>query len=166
MPYSSQTSRFISAGTLRTFLVYPVLWVDFSQTRYPVIVVPGDVDIPVVCRSAIGQGNNRRLHDGAIYVRTLDSNNAPSSAPASWKDIEKLFEVCFRNREANYAEFFSRVIRAADPAAVRSLLSKARDMAVQAFEGFDGVADFQKRGEERFAEIVRFFALLRLSLLA
>ena len=121
MPYSSQTSRFISAGTLRTFLVYPVLWVDFSQTRYPVIVVPGDVDIPVVCRSAIGQGNNRRLHDGAIYVRTLEQQHAPSSAPASSKDIEKLFEVCFRNREANYAEFFSRVIRAADPAAVRSL---------------------------------------------
>jgi hypothetical protein len=128
--------------------------IELNGLRYPVIVVPGATDMPVVCRSAIGQGQRPHLRESAIYVRTLDQNRIPSSAQASWKHIEKTFEICFRNREANYAEFFSRILRTAEPSEVRSLVVKAKEISEHALEAFEGLADFHRYSLERFWEAV------------
>jgi hypothetical protein len=128
--------------------------IEFNGLRYPVIVVPGVAEMPVVCRSAIGQGQRPHLRESAIYVRTLDQSGIPSSAQASWKDIERLFEACFRNREADYGDFFERFLRAANPKEIRSLVSKARDVSVQAFEAYEGIAPFREYALERFSTVV------------
>jgi Putative DNA-binding domain len=53
--YQQQTiQEIVSTFASRKFEV-DVLWVEFKQVRYPVIAVAGGVDMPVVCRSAIGQ---------------------------------------------------------------------------------------------------------------
>jgi len=94
------------------------------------------------------------LREGTIYVRTLKDSGVPSSSPASWKEVEALFEICFRNREANYADFFSRILRSANPSEIRTLLAKAKEVAVQAMEGFDGVNDFAEYARSRFSTAV------------
>lgn len=128
--------------------------IGFNGVRYPVIVVPEAGDMPVVCKSQIGQGQKILLREGAIYVRCLDSNGIPSSASASWKEIERIFEICFRNREANYADFFSRILRAADPSQIRSLVAKAKELSVQALGAFEGLTDFEQHALSRFSEVV------------
>jgi predicted HTH transcriptional regulator len=71
----------VSKHASRKFEV-EIQFVEFDGVRYPVIVVPGVADMPVVCKSTIGQGPKPLLREGVIYVRTLDSSNVPSTAPA------------------------------------------------------------------------------------
>jgi Putative DNA-binding domain len=143
----------VSKHASRSFEV-EVHRVEFKGVRYPVIVVPGATDMPVICKSQIGQGLKPPLREGTIYVRTLDQSGVPSSAPAPWKDIEKLFETCFRNREANYSEFFSRILRAATPSEIHSLVTKAKDISAEAFQAFHGLTDFRNYACERFLNVV------------
>jgi hypothetical protein len=131
-----------------------VYFVKHNTIDHPVIVVPPVGAKPVVCRRAIGQGQRPALREGTIFVRSLKESGVPSSAPASWKEIEALFEICFRNREANYADFFSRILHSANPSEIRSLLAKAKDVAVHAMEGFDGVSDFTEYALRRFSTAV------------
>jgi hypothetical protein len=144
----------VSRHASRSFEV-EVCWVEFNSVRYPVVVVPGGIDMPVVCKSTIGQGQKPHLRESAIYVRSLEQNGIPSSAQASWKDVERLFEVCFRNREADYGDFIERLLRAASPNEIRSLVTKARDISAQALEAYEGIVTFREYALDRFSTAVR-----------
>jgi hypothetical protein len=152
--YQQEAIQFIVSKYASRKFEVEVRFVEHEGVLYLVIVVPRLGELPVVCRSAIGQGTKPHLRDGTIYVRTLNDSGVPSSAPASWKEIEALFDECFRNREANYADFFSRILRSADPTEVRALLAKAKEVSAHALEGFEGLTSLREYALSRFGKIV------------
>jgi hypothetical protein len=64
--------------------------------------------------------SNFRWHD-AVYTRTLDSNNTPSSAIASKDDWERILRICMENRETDFGSFMRRHLSPEHLARLRSL---------------------------------------------
>lgn len=77
---------------------------------FPVISVPPGVRTPVATKSALiaKVSQHKLISIDDVYVRTLRSNNTPSTAKASWKDWSRVVEVCFDNREADIGRFLRR----------------------------------------------------------
>ena len=54
--------------------------------KYPVIKIPSGIKTPVAAKSDLTLGQTKLISTNDVYVRTLNSNNTPSSAKANWKD--------------------------------------------------------------------------------
>jgi hypothetical protein len=77
--------------------------------EFPVIEVESGVKNPVASkRDLIGAGNRKLVKANAIYVRTLTSNNTPSTSEARYNDWPRITEICFNNREADIGRFLRR----------------------------------------------------------
>jgi hypothetical protein len=81
--------------------------------KHPVLIVPGGVKNVVACKAdLIDEKSGEKLiaaHD--IYIRSLLSNNTPSTTKPTWKDWPSVIQVCFDNREADIGNFFRRHLR-------------------------------------------------------
>ena len=78
--------------------------VEFPEREgqaYPVIVIPSGVKTPVSSKSELINNGKKLIKVNTIYIRSLNSNNTPSTTQASWKDWAQIVEVCFDNREAD-----------------------------------------------------------------
>lgn len=75
---------------------------------HPVIVVPPGVKTPVAARSDLKAEGANLISAGDVYVRSLRTNNMPSTAKARWQDWPALVETCFENREADIGRFLRR----------------------------------------------------------
>lgn len=76
---------------------------------FPVLEVDAGVKTPVASKSDLFDPNTKSLvRANAIYVRTLLSNNTPSTGEARWNDWAILVEICFDNREADVGRFLRR----------------------------------------------------------
>ncbi|CAN7790354.1 ATP-binding protein [Caballeronia sp. LjRoot34] len=90
---------------------------------HPVVVVPPGVRTPVCAKAQLtGYGGKVLVERDAVYVRTLNSNNTPSTAKVQAKDWSDLVEICFNNREADIGRFFRRHLAGSDPAALSELV--------------------------------------------
>ncbi|CAJ3021832.1 gp78 [Burkholderia pseudomallei] len=97
-----------------------VEFVEYDHAIHPVIVVPPGVRTPVFAKQQLtGDGGKMLVERDVAYVRTLNSNNTPSTAKAQYKDWDELCEICFNNREADIGRFLRRHLAAADPGALR-----------------------------------------------
>lgn len=92
-----------------------VHYVERDAMERVVIQVPPGVRIPVICRNNLPKANTTDGHAAGsllaadtVYVRTLDANGRPSSAPAKVSDWPMLMERCFNNREADFGAFARR----------------------------------------------------------
>lgn len=88
--------------------------VEFPEREgqlYPVIVVPPGVKTPVATKSDLFSEGTKLISANDVFVRSLNSNNTPSSTKAGWKDWPKVVEVCFDNREADIGRFLRRHLR-------------------------------------------------------
>lgn len=98
-------------------LYYPIR----EGIEFPVLEIPYGVKSPVAAKLNLVKGGNKYLiRTDAIYVRTLSTNNTPSTAEATWKDFTRLVDICFENREADIGRFLRRQIGGFSP----DLLSK------------------------------------------
>ncbi|MEA5480491.1 RNA-binding domain-containing protein [Pseudanabaena galeata UHCC 0370] len=88
--------------------------IDFPQRdgqEFPVIVIPTGVKTPVVAKSDLLSKDKQSkplIREDTIYVRSLSSNNTPSTTQAKSKDWSSLMEICFDNREADIGRFIRR----------------------------------------------------------
>jgi hypothetical protein len=85
--------------------------VDFPQREgqlYPIIVVPPGVKTPVATRSDLYSNGVKLISTDEVYVRSLRSNNTPSTTKVGWKDWASVMEVCFDNRDADIGRFVRR----------------------------------------------------------
>jgi hypothetical protein len=88
--------------------------VDFPQRdgqEFPVIVIPTGVKTPVVAKSDLfskDKQSKQLIREDTVYVRSLSSNNTPSTTQAKSKDWSSLMEICFDNREADIGRFIRR----------------------------------------------------------
>ena len=76
----------------------------------PVIAVPPGVITPVAAKSDLKNNSNGRnlISVNDVYVRSLRSNNTPSTTKVLWKDWPAIMEVFFDNREADVGRFLRR----------------------------------------------------------
>lgn len=96
---------------------------------YPVIVVPPGVKTPVASKSDLLSNGTKLISADDVYVRSLRSNNTPSTTKAGWKDWPNLVEVCFDNREADIGRFMRRHLSGIKPEMVRELVAAVSRVA-------------------------------------
>jgi hypothetical protein len=100
--------------------------VEFPQRNgqdFPVIIIPTGIKTPVAAKRDLPSNNEGKLLIRAhtVYVRSLSSNNTPSTTQAQSKDWSKLIEICFDNREADIGRFIRRHLGAIGTEQLNSL---------------------------------------------
>jgi hypothetical protein len=120
--------------------------------EFPVIRVPPGVRVPVAAKSDLKNEKGKYLiKANSVYVRSLNSNNTPSTTEAKWKDWERIVELCFENREADIGRFLRRHLGGVGKEELRSVFEEI----VKSQEGRDSgeeVQTFLDRGFARFEE--------------
>lgn len=85
--------------------VHHIQLVEPQNSRVVVIVVPGIITTPVMCKKDSRDDRDPKIKKGAIYTRTVAANGVISSAPASQQDLEDITKRCFQNRVADIGLF-------------------------------------------------------------
>jgi len=82
-------------------------FVEHEGTRYPVVVVPPGVMVPVAAKADLIDRNSRKklIAFGAVYFRTLRSNGRVSTSVAKPEDWEEIIGICITNKEGDVARF-------------------------------------------------------------
>ncbi|MCD6616813.1 helix-turn-helix domain-containing protein [Aeromonas veronii] len=93
-----------------------------GEQAYPVIEIPPGVKTPVAAKADLIHSGQKLITAGDVYVRTLRSNNTPSTSKAGWKDWPKVVEVCFDNREADIGRFLRRHLSGGNLTVLQELL--------------------------------------------
>jgi hypothetical protein len=91
--------------------------VKFPQRHgqhFPVICIPTGIKTPVVAKSDLFDSEKKKklICADTIYVRSLSSNNTPSTTQTKSTDWDRLIEICFDNREADIGRFIRRHLSA------------------------------------------------------
>ncbi len=111
---------------------------NWLNNDFVIIVVPSGVRVPVVCKRDLKTDKGMLLKENQVYVRTLRSNDTPSSSTMTWKDLPDLLEVCFENREADVGRFIRRQLGGVN------LKDFASILASNHLEGFENVDEAKK----------------------
>jgi hypothetical protein len=91
---------------------------------YPVIVIPSGVKTPVAAKKDLSGQNGSLIKVNAVYVRSLSSNNTPSTTQVGWKDWSNLVETCFDNREADIGRFLRRHLSGLNADIIREIATE------------------------------------------
>ncbi len=98
--------------------------VEFPEREgqpYPVLIVPPGVKTLVVAKADLRSANGQ-INVNDVYIRSLRSNNTPSTTKATWRDWPSIIEVCFDNREADIGRFLRRHLGGLTPEVVQGVL--------------------------------------------
>lgn len=134
-------------------------FVERDGAFFPVLVVPTGIRTPVAAKADLIVGDKKLVTSGDVYVRTLRSNNTPSTAKASWKDWGALVDVCFDNREADVGRFIRVHLGAVTPGILRELASEVASSAEQEASMERQLEELLNAGEKRFYNLVNARAL-------
>lgn len=131
-----------------------VQYCDREGQAYPVIVVPPGVKTPVASKSDLRDGDKKLISAGDVYVRSLMSNNIPSTTKASWNDWSNIVEICFDNREADIGRFLRRHLAGLTPEAIqRFAASTAKGLKPEASIE-DLLRKYLDEGVKRFQQVM------------
>ena len=122
---------------------------------YPVIIIPSGVKTPVAAKSDLRSDDGKALisaHD--VYIRSLHSNNTPSTTKATWKDWTGILEVCFDNREADIGRFLRRHLSGLTPEIVRELSGALAGGLQPEVTTKDLLRKYLQESEERYSAVV------------
>ena len=115
-------TRFAS-DAFEVVMHYPVI----EELEYLVIEIASGIKTPVATKSSLLDNNNQVLvKENTVYVRSLHSNNTPSTTEANWKDWKDLMERCFDNREADIGRFIQRNLTPENLRALGILISNTQ----------------------------------------
>ena len=90
---------------------------------YPVLIIPSGVKTPVAAKADLRSADGKSLINvGDVYIRSLRSNNTPSTTKATWGDWPDILEVCFDNREADIGRFLRRHLGGLSSEVIREFL--------------------------------------------
>jgi len=111
---------------------------EIDGNEFPVIEIVSGVKSPVGTKRDYVENGATHIRQNKVYVRSLSSNNTPSTTEATWKDWEPLVERCFNNREADIGRFLRRHIGGLNPELLR-------DFATSIAEGMQPVETLGER---------------------
>ncbi len=84
-------------------------FVEVNGQEYVVITTPPGFRTPVAAKRPLtGPDGKVLIRENAIYVRSLNANNIPSSSEVRRDDLEDLTRRCFNNYEADIGGFVRR----------------------------------------------------------
>jgi hypothetical protein len=95
----------------------------------------------------IDEGGKELVFKDAVYIRTLLSNNTPSTAMPRWNDWSAIVERCFDNREADIGNFLRRHLGGLSG---REIVSKVASSVVDK----DVVIQFLEDSLSRYDEVI------------
>lgn len=122
---------------------------------YPVIVVPPGVKTPVAAKSDLRVKDTKLIAADDVYVRSLRSNNTPSTTKAGWKDWPNIVEVCFDNREADIGRFMRRHLSGVTPGMVREFASAISKNSKPEISTEDLLRGYLQESSERYKQVIR-----------
>lgn len=128
---------------------------EIDGNEFPVIEIVSGVKSPVGTKRDYVENGITHIRQNKVYVRSLLSNNTPSTTEATWKDWEPLVERCFNNREADIGRFFRRHIGGLKPELFRDLAASITEgmQPVETLE--ESLRKFLQMGYERFQTIAK-----------
>jgi hypothetical protein len=91
--------------------------------KYPVLIVPGGVKSIGPAKADLKDEKGNQLiasHD--VYIRSLQSNNTPSTTKPTWRDWPNIVQIMFDNREADIGNFLRRHLSGAALENMRKIL--------------------------------------------
>ncbi len=129
--------------------------VEFPQRDgkdFPVIIVPTGIKTPVVAKSDLlsKDGSKTLIRTDTVYVRSLSSNNTPSTTQAKSKDWPRLIEVCFDNREADIGRFIRRHLGAIGSEQLNALANAFAGKFEPEVSSEDLLRAYLQESEERY----------------
>jgi hypothetical protein len=122
---------------------------------YPVIVVPSGVKTPVAAKSDLRVREQTLISTDGVYVRSLRANNTPSTTRATWKDWQKVVEVCFDNREADIGRFLRRHLGSLTPEVVQGLVATVSQRIEPKATTEELLQKYLQESEDRFQTVAR-----------
>jgi hypothetical protein len=94
-----------SSESFEVAIFYP----EREDKKFVAITIPPGIKTPVATKKPLVDENNKNIVEkDCVFVRSLDSNNTPSTTSVTYKDWPKLVEKCFDNREADIGRFLRR----------------------------------------------------------
>lgn len=121
-----------------------------GKQAYPVIEIPPGVKTPVAAKADLIHDDKKLIAVNDVYVRTLSSNNTPSTSKIGWKDWPRVVEVCFENREADIGRFLRRHLSSINSKTLQELLDGLTQNSEQAPTTEKRAKDLLDEGETRF----------------
>lgn len=121
---------------------------------YPVIVIPSGVRTPVAAKSTLNAGDRSKIETGDVYIRSLNSNNTPSSTKAGWKDWPAIVEKCFDNREADIGRFLRRHLSGVTPELLREFATSLQKGIRPEPTTEELLQAIIEEGQERYSQVV------------
>jgi hypothetical protein len=132
-----------------------IAWGDRDGRKYPVIVVPSGVKVPVAAKRDLIDGPRMAIKVGAVYFRSLASNGTPSTAEARPSDWAEIVEICFDNREADVGRFIRRHLAGFNTSSLMALLGEPAKPEKPAPTFCERALRLIDVGEARFREAVK-----------
>ena len=137
--------------------------IDFPQRdgqEFPVIVIPTGVKTPVVAKSDLfSKDKNKQskplIREDTVYVRSLSSNNTPSTTQAKSKDWSSLMEICFDNREADIGRFIRRQLSGISSDQVNVLATAIIGNIKPKISNEDLLKEYLQESEQRYEETLK-----------
>ena len=122
---------------------------------YPVLSIPSGVRTPVAAKRELRSADGTTLismHD--VYIRSLSSNNTPSTTKATWKDWPSIIEVCFDNREADIGRFLRRHLGGLTPEVVQEALGSIASGLQPEVTTEEHLQRYLQESAERYSAVV------------
>lgn len=128
---------------------------DRDGQLYPVIIVPPGVRTPVAAKSKFHESPKKLIEVDCVYIRSLNSNNTPSTTRATWKDWPQILEICFDNREADIGRFLRRHLAGLTPAVIKDFAQHVVGAIVPEVTTEELLRGFLREGEQRYEYLVQ-----------
>ena len=141
-------SRF-SSEAFEISVHYPVL----DDNTFVVVEAPSGVKSPVATKSGLQEGDRHFIRAHKVIIRSLSSNNTPSTTEAKWSDWPSIVEKCFDNREADVGRFLRRHLTSLSGEHLSELIQTLRGIETPE-ENNDTPADFIEESYGRFQTVV------------
>ena len=135
--------------------------IDFPQRdgqEFPVIAIPTGVKTPVVAKSDLlskDMQSKPLIREDTVYVRSLSSNNTPSTTQAKSKDWSSLMEICFDNREADIGRFIRRHLSGISSDQVNVLATAITGNIKPEISHEDLLREYLQESEQRYEETLK-----------
>lgn len=122
---------------------------------YPVLSIPSGVRTPVAAKRELRSADGRTLISvNDVYIRSLRSNNTPSTTKATWKDWPSIIEVCFDSREADIGRFLRRHLGGLTPEVVQGALGSIASGLQPEVTTKDRLQSYLQESAERYSTVV------------
>jgi hypothetical protein len=123
---------------------------EIDGHEFPVIEIKSGVRSPVGTKRDYVVNGAVKLRQNLIYVRSLETNNTPSTTIATCKDWGPLVERCFDNREADIGRFLRRHIGGLNPEILGAFATSIAEGINPKETLEETVRNFLQKGQDRF----------------